>query len=137
VHSRFIVIPAVAAILSLRLFLYRSFSAFNLAEAAAGFGLIALLNLFSRSRIGLGDALLSAVIDLLLGFCCLVLAVFIASLSGVLFILLSTTWGKMSLWESIPFAPFPYSIAVLSFFASEKSFHYWIMLHNWNNRRIP
>jgi uncharacterized membrane protein len=67
VHSRFIVIPAVAAILSLRLFLYRSFSAFNLAEAAAEFGLIALLHLFSRSRIGVGDARLSALIVLLFG----------------------------------------------------------------------
>jgi leader peptidase (prepilin peptidase)/N-methyltransferase len=118
----FIVIPAALILLALRLFLFGSFSALSLIGAAVGFGLFALLHVFFKGRIGLGDARLSGLIALLLGFWGWVLAIFAASLSGALFVLVQARRGRMSLRESIPFAPFLAGGAVLSFFIEGKIF---------------
>ena len=98
-------LPAIGALLAFRLLTGR-FALGDLAAGAAGFGVFALLGLASGGRLGLGDAKLSAFLGLLLGFWGWLAAVFLASLTGTLFVLGRAAAGGTSARESVPFAPF-------------------------------
>ena len=74
--------------------------------ALAAFGLFFLLWLGAREKIGLGDAKLAALIGFYLGFPGWLVAVFVASLAGVIFVLLRRAAGGKSLFESLAFGPF-------------------------------
>ena len=93
------------AILIVRL-LQGSFSPWCLIDAFVGFSLIWLFFIFSKGRIGLGDAKLSAFIAIIVGVWAWVLAIFFASFSGLLFMLVMIKLKKVTKKESIPFAPF-------------------------------
>jgi prepilin signal peptidase PulO-like enzyme (type II secretory pathway) len=108
----------IAALLACRLAAGR-FSAVDLAAGLVGFGAIGAFWLFSRGRIGLGDAKLSALLALLLGLWGWILAVFLASFTGILCCLVMMALGRMSGRESIPFAPFLILGAAASFFLKD------------------
>ena len=84
--------------------------------ALVGFSVFLLLWLIAKKRIGLGDAKLSALLGFLLGLWGWALAVFLASLGGVIFVLLRYASGRKAVTESIAFAPFFIAGALLSYF---------------------
>ena len=84
-------------------------------SGAAGFLFIFVLWFFSRGKIGLGDAKLSAFMAVVLGFIGWITAIFFASLTGLIFGLILIKLGKIDKKERIPFGPFLASGAILSF----------------------
>ncbi|HEB11965.1 MAG TPA: prepilin peptidase [Spirochaetales bacterium] len=96
------------------------FSPWYLIDAFVGFSLIWLFFIFSKGRIGLGDAKLSAFISIIVGVWAWALAIFFASFSGLLFILVMIKLQKMTTKESIPFAPFLVLGGVISFLLKVK-----------------
>lgn len=101
-------------ILAARL-LQGNFSLWCLVDAVVGFSFIWLFFIFSKGRIGLGDAKLSAFISIIIGVWAWALAIFFASFSGLLFILVMIKLQKMTAKENIPFAPFLILGGVISF----------------------
>ncbi|MBA7558340.1 hypothetical protein ES705_51139 [subsurface metagenome] len=102
------------AILAARL-LQGNFTLWCLVDGVVGFCLIWLFFIFSKGRIGLGDAKLSAFIAVIVGVWAWVLAIFIASFFGLLFMLIMIKLKKLTGKESIPFAPFLILGGVASF----------------------
>ncbi len=96
------------------------FSPWYLIDAFVGFSLIWLFFIFSKGRIGLGDAKLSAFISIIVGVWAWALAIFFASLSGLLFILVMIKLQKMTKKDSIPFVPFLILGGVISFLLKVK-----------------
>jgi leader peptidase (prepilin peptidase)/N-methyltransferase len=86
-----------------------------LIAAVAGFTVFWLFRLVCKRRIGLGDAKLSALIGFLLGPWGWCLAVFLASLTGLLFLVARYALVHKPINESIPFAPFLILGALASF----------------------
>ena len=84
-----------------------------------GFVFIFALWFFSRGKIGLGDAKLSALIALVLGLNGWIAAIFIASASGLVLGLVLIKLGKLEKKEAIPFGPFMAFGAVVSFILLE------------------
>ena len=113
------IFSGMIAILAARL-LQGSFSLWCLIDAVVGFSFIWLFVFFSKGRIGLGDAKLSAFISIIVGVWAWVLAIFFASLSGLLFILVMIKLKKITKKESIPFAPFLILGGVISFLLKVK-----------------
>lgn len=81
-----------------------------------GFFFIFLLFLFSRAKIGLGDAKYSAFIALVCGLPEWVYAILIASLSGLLFALVMILIGRMRPDQRVAFAPFLTLGGIIAFF---------------------
>ena len=96
------------------------FSPWCLIDAFVGFSLIWLFFIFSKGRIGQGDAKLSAFISIIVGVWAWALAIFFASLSGLLFILVMIKLQKMTKKDSIPFVPFLILGGVISFLLKVK-----------------
>jgi len=96
------------------------FSPWCLIDAFVGFSLIWLFFIFSKGRIGQGDAKLSAFISIIVGVWAWALAIFFASLSGLLFILVMIKLQKMTKKDSIPFVPFLVLGGVISFLLKVK-----------------
>jgi leader peptidase (prepilin peptidase)/N-methyltransferase len=92
------------------------------AQAAIGFGVIWFLHLAFRGRIGLGDAQLSAFLGIALGIGGWVVAVFVASSTGIAFVLIQTWRARMKISQSIPFAPFLAVGALFAFLACVLAF---------------
>jgi len=107
------------AVLIVRL-LQGCFSPWSLIDAFVGFSFIWLFFMFSKGRIGLGDAKLSAFISIIVGVWAWALAIFFASFSGLLFILVMIKLQKVTKEESIPFAPFLVFGGVISFLLKVK-----------------
>lgn len=61
---------------------------------------------FSKGKIGLGDAKLGALLSLVLGFDGFMIMLFIASSTGILYLLLMRGIYRMPLNRPIPFVPF-------------------------------
>jgi leader peptidase (prepilin peptidase)/N-methyltransferase len=91
-------------------------------SGAVGFVFIFILWIFSRGKIGLGDAKLSALIAVVLGLNGWIAAIFIASTSGLVAGLALVKMGKIEKKEPIPFGPFLALGAVVSFILLE-GFH--------------
>ena len=85
-------------------------------DGVIGFIFIWLFWLISKGKIGRGDAKLSALISLFLGLWGWLLAIFVASFFGLLFVLIKVRCGKMTVKEGIPFAPFLILGGIASFF---------------------
>ena len=77
-----------------------------LLDGAIGFGFIWLFRLFSKGKIGLGDAKLSGLIALFLGLPAWILAILVASLTGIAYAAVQMARAKMKRQDRIPFAPF-------------------------------
>lgn len=75
---------------------------------AVGFTFIFLLYYFSKGKIGLGDAKLSALLALALGLPGWIYAIVIGSLAGILFSLIMMIRKRMKMNDKVPFAPFIY-----------------------------
>ncbi len=103
-------------ILVIRVLITKNFSFWNLLETLIGFTFIWLFWLFSKGKIGLGDAKFSALICLLLGLWGWILAIFLASFSGLLVAFIRIRFGKMAEKEAIPFAPFLSLGSIASYF---------------------
>jgi leader peptidase (prepilin peptidase)/N-methyltransferase len=97
-----------------------NFSLWCLVDAVVGFSFIWLFVFFSKGRIGLGDAKLSAFISIIVGVWAWALAIFFASISGLLFMLIMIKLKQMTKKESIPFAPFLILGGVISFLLKAK-----------------
>jgi prepilin signal peptidase PulO-like enzyme (type II secretory pathway) len=108
---------AAALLLALRA-AQRSLRVEQLAGAAVGFALFLGLWAASRGRLGFGDVKLSGLVGFLVGAQGWVVAVFLASLGGVLAILLRRLLLRVSLQERVAFAPFLIGGGVASFFIS-------------------
>ncbi len=100
-----LLIPALLALAAWRLLSGR-LGPGCLPDLLVGFGVIIALRLASGGKIGLGDAKLSAFLAFLLGLQGWFVAVFLASLSGVVYALVGRRLGRMTGRESLPFAPF-------------------------------
>jgi len=77
-----------------------------LIDTAAAFIIIAAIWFFTKGKIGLGDAKLSAFIAMAIGLFGWFVALFVASLSGLLFALASIKLKKAGFRDPLPFAPF-------------------------------
>jgi leader peptidase (prepilin peptidase) / N-methyltransferase len=75
-------------------------------ECAAGFTAFWLIHRFTKGRMGLGDAKYSALIAAAVGMASWFLALFIASVAGILFALALMSMRKADRQTRIPFAPF-------------------------------
>ena len=90
-----------------------------LLNGAIGFVFIFILWFFSRGKIGLGDAKLSAFMAVVLGFMGWITAIFLASLTGLIFGLVLIKIGRIDKKERIPFGPFLASGAIISFLVKD------------------
>ncbi|KPJ84652.1 MAG: hypothetical protein AMS17_15950 [Spirochaetes bacterium DG_61] len=93
-----------------------------LINGVVGFAFIFLLFVFSKGKIGLGDAKLSALISLALGVKLWMIAIFIASFTGVLFALILIAFRKMKWKTRLPFAPFLSFGCLIPFFIKSLPF---------------
>jgi prepilin signal peptidase PulO-like enzyme (type II secretory pathway) len=75
-------------------------------DGAIGFAFIWAFRLFSKGKIGLGDAKLSGLMALFLGIPAWILAIFAASITGIIYALVQMARAKMKRQDRIPFAPF-------------------------------
>jgi leader peptidase (prepilin peptidase)/N-methyltransferase len=88
-------------------------------DAAVGFGSIWLLWFFTGGKIGRGDAKLSAMIALGLGLFGWGIALFWASLTGLITGVILIKMKKLRKKEEIPFAPFLAAGGVISFITKD------------------
>ena len=95
-----------AALLAGLRYLQGSLNPWLAAHAAVGFSLFWLLHLLFRGRLGLGDAQLSAFLAFALGLWGWVFCLGVASLTGITFVLVQVKRARMTVKQSIPFAPF-------------------------------
>ena len=77
-----------------------------LIDTIAAFIIISAIWFFTKGKIGLGDAKLSAFIAMAIGLFGWFIALFVAALSGLLFALTSIKLKKSSFRDPLPFAPF-------------------------------
>ena len=75
-------------------------------DGAIGFAFIWLFRFFSKGKIGLGDAKLSGLIALFVGFPAWILAILVASITGIVYATIQMARAKMKRQDRIPFAPF-------------------------------
>jgi prepilin signal peptidase PulO-like enzyme (type II secretory pathway) len=75
-------------------------------EACLGYGTFWLIHRFTRGRLGLGDAKYSALIAVAVGILPWFVALFVASVAGILFAVVMMGFFGMSRRSRIPFAPF-------------------------------
>ena len=113
------VLPGIGVLFIAKIILAGSFSIWFLINPAAGFVLIWLLWFISKGRIGLGDAKLMAYISLVTGIFGLFFTLFLASVSGIIFILIKTIKNRENLKKNIPFAPFLVFGGILTYFIKE------------------
>jgi len=93
-----------------------------LLTGCAGFVFIFVFFVISKGKIGLGDAKLSSLICLVLGFKLWIVALFIASFSGTIFALIFIAFRKMKWKTRLPFAPFFSFGSLIPFFLQDLSF---------------
>jgi prepilin signal peptidase PulO-like enzyme (type II secretory pathway) len=93
-----------------------------LLTGCAGFTFISLLFVFSKGKIGLGDAKLSTLISVVWGLKLWIVALFIASFTGTIFALILIAFRKMKWKTRLPFAPFFSFGSLVPFFLQDLSF---------------
>jgi leader peptidase (prepilin peptidase)/N-methyltransferase len=96
----------MALFLLLRLLLPGGDPLIAAAECATGFAAFWLVHRFTKGRMGLGDAKYSALIAVAVGLQGWFLALFVASVAGILFFLAFMGLRKADRGTRIPFAPF-------------------------------
>lgn len=96
----------IAAFLSLALLLPGGAPLAAAVECAVGFAVFWLINRFTKGRMGLGDAKLSALIAVAAGLRSWFLALFLASVTGILFFVALLGMRRADRGTRIPFAPF-------------------------------
>jgi len=113
-----IVYPAVAAA---AIFNFQ-FSIFNFIFSAIGaFIFFLLLYLITRGKgMGFGDVKLAFLLGIVLGFPKIIVAFYLAFLTGAIVGSILIIWGKKKLKSAIPFGPFLILGAALSIFFGEK-----------------
>ncbi|MBN2736568.1 MAG: prepilin peptidase [Spirochaetales bacterium] len=112
-------ILCTVTLLVFRWFISKDSSLFFLLHMFIGFLLIFVLWYFSHGKIGLGDAKLSAVIALFLGFEGWLFSMILASLLGSMAGAILLFKKKLKENEGIPFAPFMIIGGVFSFFFTD------------------
>jgi prepilin signal peptidase PulO-like enzyme (type II secretory pathway) len=118
------VLPGIAVLLVAKILLYHTFSAWYIINPLAGFLFFWCIWFFSRGKMGLGDAKLSAYLALGLELPAWLLTVLLASLGGLLFAVFRLSRRKMSFKDKIPFAPFLACAAVIAYFINEPLLEY-------------
>jgi leader peptidase (prepilin peptidase)/N-methyltransferase len=114
-----LVLPGIVVLFIVKILIYRTFSIWYVINPLAGFLFFWALWFFSKGKIGLGDAKLSAYIALALGLPAWLMSILLASIGGLLFALIRIAGGKMSVKDKIPFAPFLAFSAAIAYFAYE------------------
>lgn len=98
-----------------------------LSSLLSGFGafiFFLVLYLITREKgMGLGDVKLSFLLGLVLGFPKVIIAFYLAFLTGAVIGFILIIWGKKKLKSAIPFGPFLILGAALSIFFAEKIIH--------------
>ena len=94
-------------------------------NAIFGFSFIFILYYFSKGRIGIGDAKLSALLSLALGLKGWIFSIFIASFAGIIFALVMIRFGRMNKEGRIPFAPFVAAGGLINFFLKDVIHYPW------------
>ena len=112
-----IVYPALLVTLSFHLFFFSTFFPFFFSSLIAGFFFFLLFVLTKGRGMGFGDVKLALLLGLFLGFPNIVIALYIAFLTGafVAFILVLAKKKKFS-GSTIPFGPFLISGAIIALF---------------------
>jgi prepilin signal peptidase PulO-like enzyme (type II secretory pathway) len=100
-----LVLVGLIAFLATRIFIYTDISWWVVLDTAVGFTSIFILRFATKGGIGLGDAKLSGLMGFLLGLFYWGIAMFIASLVGVIVGMLLISLKKIKRNEGIPFAP--------------------------------
>jgi len=88
------------------------------------------LFLITKGRgMGLGDVKLSFVLGLFLGFPNIIIALYLAFLTGALVSIILVIWRKVSFSKgTIPFGPFLVLSTLLAFFIGEKAFYFLLQI---------
>ena len=117
-----LVLPAIGVFLVKRIICGEDQVLLLLLHGFAGFAFILFLNILSRGKIGLGDGKLSALFAIVFGFMGWLVALFIASIVGLIYGVLRMKFGGMSREEKIPYAPFLTLGGLVSFFVQNHRF---------------
>lgn len=112
-----IVYPAILIAL---LLLIPNYLLYHLLSAVGAATFFLLLHLATRGRgMGLGDVKLAALMGLTLGFPKIIVALYLAFLTGALIGVILVLWGKKHFGEHLPFGPFLAGATVISLFWGE------------------
>lgn len=112
-----VVFPAIIVTFFYLLIIIPQSLIINLFSAVGACAFFLVLFLITRGKgMGFGDVKLSFLLGLVLGFPKIVLALYLAFLTGAIFGLILIIWRKRSLKEAIPFGPFLIAAALASLF---------------------
>ncbi|NOY09346.1 MAG: hypothetical protein GXP33_10960 [Spirochaetes bacterium] len=110
------IIAGILALISVRIFIEKTFTFRIFMDLFAGFSVFWLLRIFSKGKLGMGDVKLSAFLAMLLGIPVWIFSMMIASLSGTILFLAMLIAGRIGKRDSIAFAPFISFGAIIGFF---------------------
>lgn len=88
-------------------------------QGIGGFTFFFFLYVLFKRKLGLGDAKLSALLAIVLGFKCWLIALFIASSSGLIYGILKMKLCAAKKDQKIPYAPFLSIGGIISFFLKD------------------
>jgi prepilin signal peptidase PulO-like enzyme (type II secretory pathway) len=125
-----IIYPAILVSAAYLFINHQSLIINHLLTAVGAFTFFLLLFLVTRGRgMGFGDVKLVILLGLLLGFPKIVVAFYIAFLTGAIIGIILILWGKKKLrGTTIPFGPFLVGGALIALFVD---LHYWSFLLPW------
>ena len=115
----FFILLGIVVLFSFKIIVYKAFSFLLLFNPVIGFCIIWIIWYFSKGKIGLGDAMLSAYLAMATGLIGLLTTLLLASLSGIIFFLTMTVFKRLTLRESIPFGPFLAGAGIISYLLRE------------------
>jgi len=116
IPDKYIILGFVFIFLLRMIFGLKSTILWFIFDSAIGFFIIWILWFFTKNKIGLGDAKLSAFIAFMLGLSGWVITLLLASIMAISLILILLFLKKMKKKEGIPFAPFLAVGGIFSFF---------------------
>jgi prepilin signal peptidase PulO-like enzyme (type II secretory pathway) len=120
-----VVLPAIALFVTKRAFNGGVSIQRTVILGVAGYVFFLLLYLVFKGKIGLGDAKLSALIAVVVGFAGWILALFIASCTGLLYGFSKVKFSRMRIDERIPYAPFLALGGIVSFLLRDMALFRW------------
>ena len=113
------VLPGYTCLLYIRFFIFYNYSPLVIIDGIAGFLVIWLVWYFSHGKIGRGDAKLSSFIAISLGLSGWLVALFFASVTGLIVAVVLLFLKKINRKQGIPFAPFLALGSIISFFTKD------------------
>jgi leader peptidase (prepilin peptidase)/N-methyltransferase len=119
------VIPAIVIFTLKRIFERNSLIPLIFLQGLVGFTFFFILYLIFKGKIGLGDAKLSALLAIVLGLKGWLIALILASISGLIYGLIKIKVCAMKKDEKIPYAPFLIIGCIISIFLKDIFIEIW------------